>query len=48
MAFLDTGTATTLDGTLHLRLPGGSMRRRTWRRHPACGCAWAEPNEHQQ
>ncbi len=42
LAYLDTGSASTLDGTLHLRLPGGAMRRRSWHRHPSCGCAWAE------
>ncbi len=42
LSYLDTGSADTVDGTLHLRLPGGSRRRRSWRRHPACGCAWAE------
>lgn len=39
LTFLDTGTASTLDGTLHLRLPGDTLRRRSWPRHPACGCA---------
>lgn len=42
LAYLDTGTADTADGTLHLALPGGEIRRRSWPRHPACGCAWAD------
>ncbi|GAA0627668.1 TOMM precursor leader peptide-binding protein [Sporichthya brevicatena] len=42
LSYLDTGHADTVDGTLHLRLPDGARRRRSWRRHPACGCAWAE------
>ncbi|MGQ0842941.1 MAG: ThiF family adenylyltransferase [Sporichthyaceae bacterium] len=41
LTFLDTGSATTLDGTLHLRLPDGILRRRSWQPHPACGCTWA-------
>jgi hypothetical protein len=45
LTYLETGTAGTLDGTLHIRLPGGAMRRRSWRRHPSCGCAWAEDAE---
>lgn len=40
LTFLDTGTASTVDGTLHLRLPGGAVRRRSWRPHPACSCSW--------
>lgn len=39
LAFLDTGAAGTLNGTLHLRLPGDTLRRRSWPRHPACRCA---------
>lgn len=40
LAFLDTGCAQTLDATLHLRLPEGTVRRRSWQVHPACGCTW--------
>lgn len=43
LSFLDTSAASALDGTLHIRLPGGAIRRRSWRRHPGCGCAWADP-----
>lgn len=39
LAFLDSGAASTLDGTLHVRLPGDALRRRSWPRHPACACA---------
>lgn len=42
LAFLDTGSAPAVDGTLHLELPGGAVRRRSWSRHPSCGCAWAD------
>jgi hypothetical protein len=42
LAFLDTGTATTVDATLHIDLPEGRVRRRSWVRHPACGCGWAD------
>jgi hypothetical protein len=28
-----------VDGTLELRLPEWSLRRRSWAMHPACGCA---------
>ncbi|HUR76134.1 MAG TPA: hypothetical protein VMZ00_17750 [Sporichthya sp.] len=47
LTYLDTGTATVVDGTLHIRLPGGAMRRRSWRRHPACGCAGAHQEREQ-
>lgn len=40
LTFLDTGCAATMDGTLHLRLPEGTVRRRSWHVHPACGCTW--------
>jgi hypothetical protein len=42
LAFLDTGAASSMDGTLHIRLPDGLLRRRSWSQHPACGCGWAE------
>lgn len=42
LTFLDEGTAGTADATLHLPVAGGAMRRRSWPRHPACGCAWAD------
>jgi hypothetical protein len=44
LAYLDTGGATTMDATLHVDLPEGQVRRRSWVRHPACGCGWAEVN----
>lgn len=40
LAFLESGTATTADGSLHLSLPDGTVRRRSWHLHPACGCSW--------
>jgi hypothetical protein len=43
LTFLAGGTPSTLDGTLEIGLPEGTVRRRSWRRHPACGCAWADP-----
>lgn len=45
LAYLDGGTPTTVDGTLEIALPEGTIRRRSWRRHPACGCAWADSPE---
>lgn len=40
LTFLETGAAPVADGTLHLRLPDGMVRRRSWRAHPACDCSW--------
>jgi bacteriocin biosynthesis cyclodehydratase domain-containing protein len=42
LAFLDSGAASSMDGTLHIRLPDGLVRRRSWSQHPACGCGWAD------
>jgi bacteriocin biosynthesis cyclodehydratase domain-containing protein len=41
LACLDRGYAAqpAENGTLELVLPGWQWRRRTWPRHPACGCA---------
>jgi hypothetical protein len=41
LTFLDGGEPATLDGTLEIALPEGTVRRRSWQRHPACGCGWA-------
>ena len=43
LAFIDRPGAApvTADGTLELVLPDWQWRRRTWRPHPACGCAAA-------
>lgn len=42
LAVLDGASAPpSVDGTLETRLPDGRTRRRSWGRHPACGCAWA-------
>ncbi len=43
LAFLETGTAPTADGSLHVSLPDGTLRRRSWHAHPACGCSWPQP-----
>lgn len=43
LAYLECGHADTVDGTLHLTLPDGRLQRRSWRRHPACGCGWGDP-----
>lgn len=41
LAHVDGGAPPpSVDGTLELRLPGGEVRRRSWTRHPACGCGW--------
>jgi hypothetical protein len=42
LSFLDSGAAPSMDGTLHIRLPDGLVRRRSWSQHPACGCGWAD------
>jgi hypothetical protein len=44
LSYLDGGTPSTVDGTLEIGLPEGTIRRRSWHRHPACGCAWADPD----
>lgn len=42
LAILDrTSVPPAVDGTLETRLPEGLTRRRSWGRHPACGCSWA-------
>jgi hypothetical protein len=40
LAFIDRGPDATavLSGTLELVLPGWQWKRRTWQRHPRCGC----------
>jgi hypothetical protein len=42
LAFLDGGRPSAVDGTLEIALPDGTVRRRSWQRHPACGCGWAD------
>ena len=32
-----------VDGTIEIAQGDGRVRRRTWRVHPACGCAWNRP-----
>ncbi len=46
LAFLDGAMAAgdplaTVAGSLRIEWPGGVVRRRSWRPHPACGCQWA-------
>ncbi|REF35507.1 ThiF family adenylyltransferase [Thermasporomyces composti] len=40
LAFLDGMRPPSVDATLEIDLPFGSVRRRTWSAHPACGCQW--------
>jgi hypothetical protein len=42
LAFLDGELPVSVNGTLEVTLPEGQLRRRSWTRHPACGCAWAD------
>lgn len=35
-----SGRPPSLAGTVEVELPTGSVRRRTWHPHPACGCQW--------
>jgi hypothetical protein len=37
---LGGGEPPTVDGTLDVALPDLLPRRRSWRQHPSCGCAW--------
>ena len=41
LAHLDGFTPAAVDGTIEVSLPAGMPRRRSWVRHPACGCGWA-------
>jgi hypothetical protein len=40
LLFLDSGTCTAVDTTLHLSLSDGFIRPRSWKVHPLCGCSW--------
>jgi bacteriocin biosynthesis cyclodehydratase domain-containing protein len=42
LAFLDGEHPLSVDGTLEITLPEGRVRRRSWTRHPGCGCGWAD------
>lgn len=43
LGHLDGGAApAAVDGTLEITMPGGTVRRRSRRPHPACGCRWAD------
>lgn len=41
IAHLDGFVPAAVDGTMEVTLPSGLPRRRTWTRHPSCGCGWA-------
>lgn len=41
LAHLDGFVPATVGGTMEVTLPSGLPRRRTWPRHPGCGCGWA-------
>jgi bacteriocin biosynthesis cyclodehydratase domain-containing protein len=42
--FIDRGDAPAVtNGTLELVLPGWQWKRRTWQRHPRCGCGTRVP-----
>ncbi|WP_053203302.1 hypothetical protein [Jiangella muralis] len=41
LACLDGFTPAAVDGTIEMTLPSGLPRRRSWTRHPRCGCGWA-------
>ncbi|MEQ4207764.1 ThiF family adenylyltransferase [Actinopolymorpha sp. B9G3] len=45
LAFLEGGRPPSLDATIEMDLPFGSVRRRTWSAHPACGCQF-DPEQH--
>lgn len=42
LSYLDgrSGMPPTVDGTLEIALPDWRWRRRSWPRHPGCGCGW--------
>lgn len=42
LGYLDDGSEPppAVDGTLELALPDWRWRRRSWPRHPGCGCGW--------
>lgn len=40
LAHLDGFAASAVDGTIEMSLPSGLPRRRSWARHPSCGCGW--------
>jgi bacteriocin biosynthesis cyclodehydratase domain-containing protein len=42
LAHIDGEQPATLGGTLEVALPDWRIRRRSWRPHPACGCAWPD------
>jgi hypothetical protein len=46
LAYLDGDPAPpAVDGTLEIAQADGSVRRRSWAAHPACGCAWGRQDD---
>jgi bacteriocin biosynthesis cyclodehydratase domain-containing protein len=45
LAYLEGGQPPSVDATLEMDLPFGSVRRRSWSAHPACGCQF-DPEQH--
>jgi hypothetical protein len=45
LAHLDGFAPAAVDGTIEVTLPHGLPRRRSWRRHPGCGCDWDRDDE---
>lgn len=45
LSHLDGFVAAAVDGTIEVTLPAGLPRRRSWRRHPGCGCDWDRDDE---
>ncbi|MGI8878933.1 MAG: hypothetical protein ACR2KJ_00145 [Jatrophihabitans sp.] len=43
LGYLDGDGAAAVDGTLEFTLPDYRVRRRSWPRHPGCGCALPAP-----
>ncbi|RIQ26072.1 hypothetical protein DY240_10950, partial [Jiangella rhizosphaerae] len=41
LAHLDGFVPAAVDGTIEVTLPAALPRRRSWTRHPRCGCGWA-------
>jgi hypothetical protein len=38
LAYLDGNDPATVNGTIEMHLPDWRLRRRSWPRHPDCGC----------
>ena len=42
LTLLDGALPASVDGSLELALPDWRWRRRSWERHPSCGCHWQQ------